>query len=251
MRAELAQLCPVTGETEVNAERVAAVVAESDADLVVFPELFLSGYRLQGLRDLAVPLDGPVVEGLRAAARDAERALIVGIIEADGERVFNSALCIDRDGTIAGSHRKTHPFGRERDVFETGDALEPMALAGRTIGVMVCFEVEIGEVARSLARRGAELLVTISANMEPYGPDHELFARARALENNLPHLYVNRVGEDAGLRFTGESRVIDAVGDVVAVAPPGEARLVQAVPAGGPRDVHSDYLAQLRPEIYG
>ena len=58
------------------------------------------------------------------------------------------------------------------------------------MGPMICFDVEFPEVARTLARRGADVLVTISANMEPLGPDHDTAASARALENGLPHLYV-------------------------------------------------------------
>jgi predicted amidohydrolase len=80
---------------------------------------------------------------------------------------------------------------------------------------MICFDVEFPEVARTLARRGADMLVTISANMEPFGPDHDTAARAQALENGLPHLYVNLVGEVDPNRFTGNSQVVDLEGRVL------------------------------------
>ena len=63
---------------------------------------------------------------------------------------------------------------------------------------MICFDVEFPEVARSLAKAGANLLVTVSANMDPFGRDHDVFATARALENGVPHLYVNQVGRGRG-----------------------------------------------------
>jgi predicted amidohydrolase len=250
VRVELAQLSPAPRELAANVERVRAVLDRAPADLVVFPELFLCGYQLEGLGELTVTVDDAYVRALRDAARDADRALIVGILEADGGRVYNSALCIDRDGSVAGSHRKTHLFGRERGTFQTGDALEPILLAGRMVGVMICFEVEFPEVARSMVRRGADLLVTISANMDPYGPDHDLLGRARALENNRPHLYVNRVGSESGLRFAGESRLIDAMGGVLAAAEPGERLLTCEVPAAELRSAQTAYLAQSRPELY-
>jgi predicted amidohydrolase len=250
VRVELAQLTPTPRDIAANLERVAATLAETSADLVVFPELFLSGYQLKDLDELALTVDDRRVKALRAAAREADRALIVGIIEADGGGVFNSALCIDRDGSIAGSHRKTHLFGSESASFQAGDALEPILLAGRMVGTMICFEIEFPGVARTLARRGADLLLTISANMEPYGPDHDLLGRARALENNLPHLYANRVGRESGLRFTGESRVIDAMGDVLGTAPPGEGLLACEVPPAELRSAQTSYLAQSRPELY-
>jgi predicted amidohydrolase len=250
VRVELAQLSPAPRDLAANVERVTAVLGEATADLVVFPELFLCGYQLEDLEELTMTIDDPHVGALRDAARAADRALIVGILEADGGGVFNSALCIDRDGSLAGSHRKTHLFGGERGVFDPGDALEPVLLAGRTVGVMICFEVEFPEVARTLVRRGADLLVTVSANMDPYGPDHDLLGRARALENNRPHLYVNRVGKESGLCFAGESRVIDPMGGVLTVAARGESLLACDVPAAELRSAQTSYLAQSRPELY-
>ena len=115
---------------------------------------------------------------------------------------------------------------------------------------MICFDLEFPEVARTLALRGAELLVTISANMEPFGPDHEVFCTARALESGLPHLYVNRVGEEGVLRFVGGTRAVDPDGRVI-VHGAGESRVLRvSVETATRADVRVRYLEQLRSDLY-
>jgi predicted amidohydrolase len=81
--------------------------------------------------------------------------------------------------------------------------------------------------------------------MEPYGDDHEIATRARALENNLPHLYVNAVGVVRSHTFVGRSRSVDAAGEVLAAAGTGEELLVAPVGEPGAASEHVDYLRQL------
>jgi len=151
---------------------------------------------------------------------------------------------------VAGTYRKTHLFGEERERFVSGDSLAPVELTGRRLGPMICFDVEFPEVARTLARRGADMLVTISANMEPFGPDHDTAARARTLENGLPHLYVNLVGEVDPNRFTGNSQVIDLEGRVLLRAGGKPQLLLAKVGAGGRSDPRLRYLDLTRDELY-
>jgi predicted amidohydrolase len=196
MRVTLAQLEPSPRDVPGNLARARELLEESGGvDLLVLPELFLSGYEVNGVEAVAVECDGPEVGSLRATARKAGTALIVGAAERTGERVANSALCIDRSGELTGVYRKTHLFGAEREAYVAGDELATVGLEGRSLGVMICFDMEFPEVARTLALRGADLLVTISANPSQFALDHDLFVRARALENGLPHVYVNRVGD--------------------------------------------------------
>jgi predicted amidohydrolase len=115
---------------------------------------------------------------------------------------------------------------------------------------MICFDAEFPEVARTLARRGADMLVTISANMEPFGPDHNTAARARALENGLPHLYVNLVGEVDPNRFTGNSQAVDPEGRVLLRAEAEPQLMFIEVGEGGRSDPHLRYLELPRDELY-
>ena len=200
--ALLAQLESVTHDPLRNAERAAdALAAHPQAEIAVFPELYLGAYDLDSLDETARPVDCDELALIARAAAAAATAVVVGFAERGGDgRLYNSVACIDRDGSTAGVYRKTQLFARERDVFEPGRELRVISLAGVAVAPLICFDVEFPELARALAVSGAELLVTSSANMEPYAVDHELATRARALENHLPHLYVNAVGTTGGFR---------------------------------------------------
>jgi predicted amidohydrolase len=251
MHVTLAQLAPRSRDVRANLTRACELIAaRAPTDLLVLPELFLSGYQLSDVEPLAVELDGPEVHELREAARNAGVAVVVGAAERSGGAVANSALCIDAAGELAGVYRKTHLFGAERDAYVAGDELVPVRLGERVLGVMICFDMEFPEVARTLARRGADLLVTISANSPPFELDHDVFARARALENGLPHVYVNRVGEEDGLPFSGGSMALDPDARVLVEAGgEGEAVVVAEVGEPGRRDPRTRYLELVRDEL--
>ena len=235
-----------------NVSRAGELLAEGTAsDLVVLPELFLCGYQLADVGPLAIELDGPELGALRDAARESSTAVVVGAAERVGAGVANSAICIDATGELAGVYRKTHLFGAERESYVPGDSLSTIRLGNRTLGVMICFDMEFPEVARTLAAQHADLLVTISANPAPFELDHDLFARTRALENGLSHVYVNRVGEESGFVFGGRSLAVDPDARVLAEAGPGAERVVSAdLGEPGRRDARTRYREMLRDELY-
>jgi predicted amidohydrolase len=245
--ALLAQLESALRNPFANAERAAeALAAHPEADIAVFPELFLGAYDLRSLDVTARPADCDELAAVAEAAARAATAVVIGFAER-GSRgsLFNSVACFDRDGTPAGVYRKTQLFAGERKVFRAGRELRIVQLAGLAAAPLICFDVEFPELPRALARAGAELLVTASANMEPYGDDHELATRARALENHLPHLYANAVGTIGRLSFVGRSRAVSSSGEVVAEAGAGEQLLVAPVVTAGAVDESIDYLRQL------
>jgi predicted amidohydrolase len=251
LRAVLAQLVPTPSDAPGNANRAAELVLEHRAaDLMVFPELFLTGYDLGTARASGLGLDGPELARVREAAARAGTAVSVGFAERRGhDRVANSAAGIGAGGELGAVYRKACLFGHEAEVFEAGEQLVVADLAGRPVGLLICFDMEFPEPARALARAGAELLVTAAANMEPFLSDHRLAGQARALDNRLPHLYVNRWGEEAGLRFAGGTRAHGPDGTVVAEAPDGVAVLEVTVPSPGADDDRVDYLAHLPADL--
>jgi predicted amidohydrolase len=252
VRVTLAQVSPRPREVEANLERLVALVSEHAAGgLLVAPELYLSGYELSDVEAVAVDLDGPEMERLRRSAGLANLAVIVGLAEHTAGGVSNSAVCIDASGELVGVYRKTHLFGAESDAYVSGDRLAVFPLGGRSVGLMICFDLEFPEVARTLAAQGADMLVTVSANSPPFELDHDLFARTRALENGLPHVYVNRVGEEDGLTFCGGSLALDPDARVLAEAGAEEERILHA-DVGPPlrRDPRTRYREQLRSELY-
>ena len=246
MRAVLVQATPAPGDLEANLTTACAAIEAAGADLVAFPEMFLGGYRIRGLQ----ALEPEPLERVGAAARAASATVVIGGPEAVDGGLANSAFVFGASGELAGVYRKTHLFGAERGAFVPGSELAPIEVDGRRLGVMVCFDLEFPEVARTLALRGAEVLVTISANMEPFEDDHDAFVRARALENERPHLYVNRTGSESGAVFVGRSQALDAEGRVLATAGADPGTLVVELPSAGRKDERTQYLAQRRPELY-
>jgi predicted amidohydrolase len=242
----LAQLTPVPGAVHTNVARLQDVLARRpDADVAVFPELFLSGYDLPRARERAIEPHGPELEAIRRTAGETSTAVVVGFAERDGDALYNSVALIDETGAAVGVYRKVALFGAERDVFSAGDRLVVAHLAGRRVGALICFDVEFPELARDLGLAGADLLITASANMAPYHADHELASRARALDNRLPHVYVNRVGREGGLDFVGGSRLIAADGAVLQqCTQAGEQVEVVSVETGAADDL-VQYLAQV------
>jgi predicted amidohydrolase len=251
MRGLLAQLEPA-GTPDENAGRAAEIIRSRGAalDLVAFPELYLTGYDLGRVASVAIAIDSAPLAAIREAAADAGTAVVVGLAERRGRAIANTAALIDEGGAIVASYRKTHLFGAEEDAFEPGDELIVAELGGARIGTMICFDMEFPETARRLARAGAELLLTVSANMEPFHGDHLIASQARALDNRLPHLYVNRCGSEAGLRFVGGSRAVRSDGTVALEAEhDGESLLEADVDRPRIDDDRVDYLAQLRDDL--
>jgi predicted amidohydrolase len=254
LNVALAQLNPRLRDTRANLETMRRIVADlPGADLIVFPELYLSGYVLDGVEELALRPDGPVLQDIADIAREGSTALIFGAPEHVEGGLANSAFCVDERGTIAAVYRKVQLFGGDESVaFVAGDELLVVGLCGVKMGIMICFDIEFPEVARSLARGGAELLVTISANMEPFGNDHAVFVSARALENGIPHVYVNQVGLAGTLNFVGGSTVVSVDGDVEVRASSSEEDVLEAsllLPAES--SVREDYLGELRSPMPG
>ncbi len=251
MNVLLAQLRPALRDVSQNLETIRKILAgNAAADLAVFPELFLSGYTTREPKELALDLDGPEVGAIARLARESSTAVVFGAPERLSAGIANSAICVDRHGEVAGSYRKTHLFGSERDAYVAGDELLIIDLDGVKAGLMICFDVEFPEVARSLAKAGADLFVTVSANMEPFGRDHDVFATARALENGVPHLYVNQIGRGEEFTFAGGTMVVSADGDRLAEAvEEGTIRQrldLSARSAERPEDLRPDYLGEMR-----
>ena len=247
-RVALAQFAPVVGDMDANLATIeATLAAHRDAEIMVWPELYLGGYTTARAQETACALDSPAIGRLAELARVHGTALVVGFAEQCDATIANSAVAIDRDGRIAGCYRKAQLFGDEAGVFTPGDSLAIVSLCGVECGLMICFDIEFPEIARALATHNARLLISISANMPPFAADHRLCVQARALENRCSHVYVNQTGQGEIFRFTGESAVADTTGQIVAEqAPDIEAcRLVDIVLMAD-TETRPDYLALRR-----
>jgi predicted amidohydrolase len=226
MRTLLAQLAPVPGDLGRNVERVGAAVRAARCEIAVFPELYLSGYRIgDRFHRLALKEGDASLAALRAVARDSGTTLVLGAPLASTERageVHNAALAIPPSGELRVQVKRYLPtFGpfEEGVPFTPTDTSSPIALAGASVGLEICYDVFFPEVSRQLALGGAALLIAISASPVTSRRLFERLLPARAIENGLPVIYVNRVGVEDGVVFGGGSGAWDPRGEPVATTP--------------------------------
>lgn len=216
------QTSPVFGEVQRNVDTALDLVPVG-CDLAVIPELFASGYQFRSrdeARGYAEDLqagDGYAMGRLTAAARDTGTTLVAGLVERDGDRVFNSSVLVRPDGS-RGVYRKVHLFLDEKDIFDPGDLGFPVFEAcGTTVGMMICFDWVFPEAARTLALAGARLLLHPSNLLLPWCPEA---MKTRCLENRVFAVTANRVGTEHRtadqLTFIGMSQVATTTGEAPA-----------------------------------
>lgn len=228
-------------------DQTCAAGALLGGDVVVFPELFLTGYNLkQQLLELAEPLNGASIEALKASARRHGIALICGFPERVGTQVFNSAVAIDHEGKIKHCHHKVHLFGdEEKALFTAGEHFEAFTLAGESCALSICYDIEFPETGREVARQGARVLFNPTANMDPFVEIPVTLARARALESGLAVVYANLSGQEGTLTYTGLSAIIAPDGTDLARAGRDQALLMADIAPALERDRQSPMSTQL------
>lgn len=237
--------------------RVAAEAKAGGADLLVCPEMFLTGYALgkAQVARLAEPLDGESVGEARKIASEVGMALVFGLPERAAGKVFNSAVAIGPDGSILAGYRKTHLFGDvDREQFSAGDAVPQIfEIGGLKAALLICYDVEFPEAVRSLALAGVDLVVVPTAVMQPFDVIARVVVPARAYENQLFIAYANRCGSEADFDYCGLACVVGPDGLDVARAGRGEevifADLDKAALARSRK--LNPYLKDRRPELYG
>ena len=244
MKIELVQLAGRDGDTAYNLSRTLNAIATcaGDTDLLVFPETYLSGF-VGGaqLAQVAEPLHGTTLQTVLQAVRERGVAVVLGFAEVHQGRFYNSSVLVTPEG-IALQYRKTHLWPSERSDFSPGDRFTTVLWRGVRVGLLICYDIELPETSRALAQLGAEVVIVTNGNMDPYGPVHRTAIMARAQENQLFAVMVNRVGAgDDGLVFAGGSMAVDPFGRVLFEAGRDEVRHVVELDLGQLKAARRDY----------
>jgi predicted amidohydrolase len=240
--------------------------AARGARLIVFPECALTGYAFKSLaeaRPLAEPLPGPASLAVAEDCRALGVWAIFGLLERDEPtgNVFNACALVGPQG-VAGGYRKVHlPYlGVDRFVTPGDRPFAVHDLGGLRVGINICYDGSFPEAARVLALLGADLVVLPTNWPPPALKTAQYMVPARALENHIYYLAVNRVGEERGFRFFGGSRLAGCNGDLLVRAGEDEEVLLGEVDpehARRKRIVHIpgayeiDRVGDRRPEMYG
>ncbi len=219
VKIAVAQIRCIGGDVEANLRKVeacAARAAQNGCRLATFPEMADTGYDLDRIPACASPWDSGPVERLRNIAVRNRIWMITGISERVGKDLFNSVVAIDVNGNIAGSYRKTHLLSTapifEDQTFSAGDRLSMVRIDDWNVGLLVCYDLRFPEAARTLALKGAELLVVPSAWPLVRSEHFALLTRCRAMENQLFLACPNHVGAEGKNTFCGMSGVITPTG---------------------------------------
>jgi predicted amidohydrolase len=223
MRIGFFQFAPRFGQVDHNLEALAAAVSGVQADLVVAPELALSGYlftRKREVEQMAEEVPGPATDRLTRASAEANCHVVVGLAERSGDRLYNSAVLIGPRGVL-GVYRKVHLFYEEKLYFSPGDRGFPLFdIRGVKVGLLVCFDHFFPEAARTLALQGAQIICHPSNLVLPeYG---QLTTRVRSIENRVFWVLANRYGTERRdgktLTYSGCSQITADNGEILARA---------------------------------
>ena len=217
-----------------EAEAALAAAAALGAAALVLPEVWLPGYNQPDIAARAMGLDSPPLRRLSAAAKTASTALVVGYAERDGDQVFNSAACFGADGALLCNYRKVQLYDpRERAIYTPGDSLPIFQIDGINAAILICYDVEFASRVKSLADRGATLILCPTANMAPFTHVARHTVPAMAANHGLTIAYANYCGTEGDLTYIGSSLIAGPHGEILAQAGETPTLLVAEIP---PRD---------------
>jgi predicted amidohydrolase len=220
MRVGYVQMHPVFGQPERNLQKVHQLIEGTDADLLVLPELFNTGYIFTSIEELKSfaedPDDSFTIKTLIELSRMKGTYIVAGFAEKAGENCYNSSILLGPEGII-GLYRKLHLFKDEKKWFKRGNSPPPVyQISGINVGLMICFDWIFPETTRILALKGADIICHSTNLVLPWCQKATII---RSIENGVFIILSNRIGTESRggdkMTFTGKSQVVDPQGNVL------------------------------------
>ena len=259
----LAQISSENGNKKENLTKIEELTLRAKgqaADLVIFPELCLTGYVVKDqLYELAETIPGPSTKRIEELARKTGMYVVFGMPELSEKTratMYNTAVYIGPEGIIGKYHKMylpTHSVFEEKRYFRPGYQTAAFDTPIGKIGLCICYDLFFPEVTRLTRLAGAQLIVCISASPSVRRSYFEILTAARALENTSYLAYVNLVGVEDGLQFWGGSRLLSPTGDIIARAKYDEEDFVLCEVDFNdmkPAEAFIPTLRDLRPELF-
>ncbi|MEM8841940.1 MAG: carbon-nitrogen hydrolase family protein [Pseudomonadota bacterium] len=259
MRLAIYQSEPVAADAGQGLARLAegvARAADAGADLVVAPEMALTGYMIgaEACARLAEPRGGQYHQAVAAMARKHRIAVAFGYPEQTPMGVRNAAALFDAGGTHLLDYAKTHLWSDiDRSQFIAGDTVSSIVeFRGWQVAFGICYDIEFPEYARKLTLSGANLILVPTASAMPYLSAPQRIVPTRAEENAIVVAYANYAGEEGGTPYAGHSCVVGPDGEDRARAGFDPALIVADLDrsAIAHRAGEIPYLADRRPDLY-
>jgi len=220
MKVGFLQFSPVFGNPEKNLDFIKEKINNTGAlDILVLPELALTGYTFEDSEEaysLSEEVGGKLSKELISIAGKNKVSIAVGFLEREDKYLYNSSILVDGNGII-GVYRKVHLFREEKSIFKAGNRGFPVfEIDGVKVGLLVCFDWIFPEASRTLALKGADIILHSANLVLSY---YQKAAITRAIENRIFIVLANRTGvEDrfgARNEFTGESEIVDPKGKIL------------------------------------
>ena len=268
VRVAAVQMEPRIGEVDANLKVILALFRQATAAgarLVIFPECALTGYGFE-TKDEAMPYAEPIpglsTREMSSACAETGAYAIYGLLERDGDRLFNVSVLVGPEGVI-GTYRKVHlPFlGVDRFVTPGDRPFEVLEVDGLRVGMHICYDGSFPESGRVLTLLGADVLVLPTNWPIQSLTTAEHLPATRAIENVVYVMAVDRVGEERGCLFAGRSSIAGPGGEILAKAGPDSEEILYAEvdPALArrkrlvrvPGKYEIDRIADRRPGFYG
>ncbi len=219
MKIGFAQMLPKLLNLSENLKKIKAMMISEDYDVLVFPELATTGYVFESIDEVwkvAMSVD-ELVDFVTSVARPG--LVVIGFAERYGDKLFNSSVAITPEGDYY-LYRKIHLFDREKLWFSAGNlGFTVFDWKGYKFGMMICFDWIFPEAMRTLAVKGADLVLHSANLVLPYCQNA---MTTRCLENHVFAITANRIGEERGVRFTGMSQITGVRGDILLRYSPDE-----------------------------
>jgi len=218
MKIGLVQYSPVWEHPEESILKIEDLLKTADKkfDLLVFPEMTLTGFTMNSEK-FAEEIDGIGTQYFLNLALRLKTNIFAGIIERDGENIYNSLVHFDSLGLIRARYRKIHPFShaKEDQFYNAGDETVITQLDKIKFGLSVCYDLRFPELYRLYAKERVEVLIDI-ANWPIQRIEHwKTLLKAHAITNQCFMIGVNRVGTDPFCTYNGCSAVFDPMGNEI------------------------------------
>jgi len=263
IKVALAQISCKRGDKAENIKKVEREVTKAKqqgAELVIFPELSLTGYTMRDqIYELAETIPGHSTTVLEKLAKKTGTYIVFGMPELSEKTqatIYNAAVLVGPNGFI-GKYRKmylpTHSVFEEKRYFRPGYQTAVFETELGKIGLIICYDIFFPEVSRLTRLKGAQLIVCISASPATRRTFFETLTAARAIENTAFLAYVNLVGIEDGLQFWGGSRLVGPNGKTLVQAKYDEEDLVIGEINYAdirPTEAFVPILKDLRPELF-
>ena len=223
MKIALAQIKSEFKNIKKNEKTMKNMIIDAgkkNMDIIVFPETFSTGYNFSYMKDdiykLGEQTTNTTIPLAMKLAKENNIYVIIPIIEKENDKLYNSAIIINNEGTVINKYHKNHLWDEEQKYFSYGDNnYQVHKTPFGVFGVIICYDVDFPETCRTLALKGADIIFVPAAWATTHRSLWDIFLPSRALENTVYIAGINLVGDNGDLHFFGDSKIFDPTGKLI------------------------------------